>query len=179
MDVEPDVGPDGQSWTYADYVRKNIMLCGRKSGRCQVLRHDEMLPSWPRFSPDGQNIAYLTAVGSPQLFVVSTASGEIRNSWNAFYQCPPVWSSSSTLWTFEVSAGRYFWSERFIETGRRTGKRIDAPNENVDVSEVQCWPPSAAKGSPLFQRLVIKTNETSRLLRLDGAPTAAPPPHGQ
>jgi hypothetical protein len=180
MDVEPDVAPDGQSWTYADYARKNIMLCGRKSGRCQVFRHDEMLPSWPRFSPDGENIAYLTAVGSPELFVVSKVSGEIRSSWSALYQCPPVWSSSSTLWTLEVSAGRYVWSERFVHSGRRTGKRIDAPNENFDLGEVQCWPPSStAKDSPLFQHIVVKTSELSRLLRVDGAPTAAPLLNGQ
>src|SRR5206468_12165224 len=70
-DAAPDFSPDNQSWVYSDYARKSIMLCSLGKATCRLLRHDELIPTWPRFSPDGEKLAYLTQVGSTQLTVIS------------------------------------------------------------------------------------------------------------
>ena len=165
-DVEPTFSTDGRSWSYADYAQKSIMVCSRSDDACRVLQKDEMLPSWPRFSPGGQTLAYLTTVGVSKLVVVSISDGHVVASWSAYYQCPPVWSSATTLWSLEVAGGKYFWSERDVTTGMRTGNRQDGPHPNVALDEVQCWPKSASSESPFFQKVRVESQEVSRLLKL-------------
>ena len=36
--------------------RRSIMICATGTDQCRVLRRDEMLPAWPRFSPDGRRL---------------------------------------------------------------------------------------------------------------------------
>ena len=133
IDVGPEFGPDGKAWAYADYTAKSIVMCGGDAQSCRVLRRDEMLPIWPRFSPDGELLAYVTQIGAPKLTVVSAQDGEaVKASWDAYYQCPPIWSSTSTVWGLEASNGRYSWYERNALTGVRTGGHVDAPNENIE-----------------------------------------------
>ena len=164
-DVAPDFAPDGRSWVYADYARKNLVLCSVGGGTCRVLRNDDLLPSWPKFSPDGQKVAYATQVGSTQVMIVSAKDGHYLVSWNAFPLCPPIWSSSATVWSLEISDGRYVWFERDL-SGKKTGKRYEMPHEDGPTDEFHCSPKIPAPDSPPFQTVRVEREETSRLLSL-------------
>ena len=168
FDVLPNFSKDGRWWAYADYAQKSIKVCSTDRGLCRVLRGDEQWPTDPRFSPDGSQIAYLTQVGATRLSIASVSDGEIKQSWDAFGQCPPIWSSPTTIWSFEAATGHYLWAERNTATGQRTGKRIEMPDRDVALSEFKCLPDNVSSDSPFFQRVRVETKETTRLLRLPG-----------
>jgi hypothetical protein len=168
-DVEPAVSADSKHWAYVDYKRMSIMLCEAESKECRVLRRDGLLPSWPMFSQDGALIAYLTQLNSPQLTVISTQDGSVVGSWNAHFQCPPIWSSVTTVWSLESSPGGYAWSEREV-TGKRTGRQFTATSENLEPGEVQCFPKALAVDRPLVRPVTIETVETSRVIVRRGSP---------
>ena len=114
MDIGPAFSRDGRFWTYSDYAAKAVMLCHAAAGDCRVLHRDEFLPIWPRISPDGTSIAYVSGMGSPKITIISADDGRVRNSWDGQYQCAPVWSTTTTIWFLEAGAGRYYWSERNV-----------------------------------------------------------------
>jgi hypothetical protein len=165
-DIAPDFSKDGRWWAYADLAQKSIMICSTADGSCRILCHDDLWPTAPRFSPDGSQIAYLTQTGAPQLTIVSVKDGQILQSWDTYRQCLPVWSSPTTIWSFEAQAKDYLWAERNTTTGRRTGKRIEVPSPDVALSEFRCWSQNPAVESPFFQRVRVETKEKTRLLRL-------------
>lgn len=164
-DITPGFSPDGRSWVYADYAQKSVILCSLSGGTCRVLRHDPLLPSWPTFSPDGENLAYATQAGSTQLTVVSAKDGHYLVSWDASSLCPPVWSSGATVWSLEISAGRYVWFERDL-SGKKTGKRYQMPADETPTDEFHCWPKVASTNSPFSHSVRVEREETSLLLGL-------------
>ena len=138
------------------------MLCSMTAGECHFLHKDEVLPIWPRISPDGTSIAYVSGMSSPKVTIISAADGRVRNSWAGQYQCAPVWSSTTTIWFLEAGARRHYWSERNVVSGEKTGRRLEVAAENMAVGEVQCGSTSA--NSPVFQPLRIEKDEISRVL---------------
>lgn len=158
-DVEPRFSPDGHHWLYADYKRKGLMLCSFDTGECKVLVEDE-LPSYPMFSPDGKNIAYIVQTGSPKLKVVSVPDGSERASWDAHAQCPPAWTSPSRVWTLETSGGRYAWSERDITTGDKTGNQ-SFEEKAAPSFENECPVPFQSR---FLRHLRVERHEISRLV---------------
>jgi WD40 repeat protein len=161
-DIGPAFSRDGRFWTYSDYAMKSVMLCPGTTGECHVLHKDEVLPMWPRFSPDGTSIAYVSGMGSPKVTIISAADGRVRNSWDGEYQCAPVWSTTKTIWFLEAGAGRYYWSERNAVSGEKTGRRVEVVAENMAVGELECG--STLPDSPVFQPLRIEREEISKLL---------------
>jgi serine/threonine protein kinase len=171
LDLRPDVSADGRRWVYVDGARQLLMICaGRSATSCSVLRKDEALPTWPRFSPDGSKLAYVTVAGAQQVNVLSLANGSVKQLGAAFAQCPPIWSSPTRLWTFEGSAKHYVWIERDVESGAATNRRIDlgesVNDANQDPDERHCWPPDDVAEAALFPKIRIETEEISNLLRL-------------
>jgi hypothetical protein len=171
LDLEPDVSADGSRWIYFDGARQLLMLCvGRSATSCSVVRKEETLSTWPRFSPDGNKIAYVTMTGSQRVSLLSLSDGVVKRLGAAFAQCPPLWSSPTKLWTFEGSAKRYFWIEREVETGKATGREIDMGESlndaNQDPDERRCWPADDVKGATFFPKLRIEKEEVSSLLLL-------------
>jgi len=168
-DVTPDFSRDGRFWTYVAYREKNIVLCEAATEKCRALQGDEMLPAWPRFSPDGSAIAYVTQLRTPRLSIVSLRDGQVREVGPAHPHCPPVWSSPTTVWGFEGGPDRYRWIERDTRSGTATGGQIDIGT--AGLAEDDCWPRSPRPGSPFFRRVQIETAEESEIRRLDSATT--------
>jgi protein kinase-like protein/WD40 repeat protein len=167
FDSSPDFSPDGRTWVYVDYPRKSIMICITGTDQCRVLRRDEMLPTWPRFSPDGSKVAYVREGAVSQLIAFSISDGKEWPIGHTHWQCPPVWSSPNNVWVFEGSAGRYAWVEKEIETALRTGRRLQVTENQSAVSdELDCWPKDVDVTSPFFRKLRVETEETSSILRL-------------
>lgn len=170
FDVRPDVAPDGRAWAYVDYARKNLMFCPNPDPPCRVLRTDDHLPTWPRFSPDGSTLAYVTQVGVQRVMAIALKDGDVRQIGPGLSQCPPIWSTSNTLWSFEGSPKNYAWTERRIDTGRPTGRRIelgDTMNDAIqEPDETRCWPPVGHPEAGAFQGVRIEADETFRLIRL-------------
>jgi hypothetical protein len=162
-DTTPDFGPDGRQWAYVDYANKSVMLC-QENTECRILKRDEFLPAWPRFSPTGESLAYVTQMGTPRLTVVSLKDDRVVPIGPMYPQCPPVWSSASTLWSLEGAAQRRVWLERDASTGSLTGNRIDLP-ESGAVGE-RCWPVVSDSKSPFFRHVQVEVEERSQLLRL-------------
>ena len=164
-DFAPQFSPDGRAWVYADYAQKSIMICSVSGGACRVLRNDPLLPSWPTFAPDGESLAYATQVGSTQMTIVSAKDGHYLVSWDACSLCPPVWSSAATVWSLEISAGRYVWVERDIG-GKKTGKRYEMPAEDAPTDEFHCWPKMPSANSPFSHSVRVEREESSLILGL-------------
>ena len=171
FDALPDFAPDGDQWVYVDYERKRLMLCRLSTQECGVLRDDPLLPAWPRFSPSGDQLAFITQVNIPRLKVLSLRDRSIRDLGPTFGQCPPVWSSNTRVWGLEGSRGSYFWSERDVTTERRLDGRV-ALDDVVDESEqLHCSPRNVPPTSPFFERVRSQVDERSALFVLpaDGA----------
>jgi hypothetical protein len=130
-DVRPNFSPDGQQWTYVDYSRKSVMLCANTHGGCKVLRYDEMLPTWPTFSPDGRKIAYITQMGTPRLLTVSLEDGKTEQIGPMHTQCPPIWSSPTSIWSLEGAGKEHRWVERDVESAAATGRAIHLDENHV------------------------------------------------
>ncbi len=171
-DLSPTFGADGRSWAYADYASHNIMLCASARENCRVLLKDELLPMSPTLSPDGRSLVYITQLNTPRLTVVSTQDGHVTAEWGAYFNCPPLWSSSTTLWSVESVDGRYAWIERNTSSSEKTGKQVDVASAGVTADDLNCWQTSQ-KANPLFTHQVrVEMQEDCRLVATDGSPTA-------
>src|SRR4029079_16295638 len=136
FDTAPDFSPDGSAWIYSDYPSRSIMICAAKGTACRVLRRDEILPAWPRFSPDASKVAYVRfGAAASQLVVFSIADGKERLLGSTHWQCPPVCASPNNVSTFEGSAGGYAWVEKDVETALRTGRRVQVTDNQNAVND--------------------------------------------
>ena len=135
QDTSPDFSPDGTTWVYVDYARRSIMICKTGTDECRVLRRDEVLPTAPRFSPDGLKVAYVTMGAAPRVMAFAVSGGKEWPMGGTHWQCPPVWSSATRVWIFEGSAGGFGWVEKDLETGLRTGRRVHVKDDQSAVSD--------------------------------------------
>ena len=79
------------------------------------------------------------------------------------WQCPPVWSSPTTIWGLEGAGRNRYWLEREAAGGAVTGKRI----ELGAVPEEKRWPEVSALDGPFLRHIEVETEENSELRRLD------------
>jgi hypothetical protein len=166
LDVGPDFSPDGLWWVYTDYAKKSVMLCSVVASSCRVLRRDELLPAAARFSRDGRRIAYITQTSVGRLVVTSVLDGSHKELGDAHFVCPPIWSSAELVWTVDGTEGHFFRTEWNAATGQRTGRRVPLASNPSLPDDVQCAPIGAGPDSPFFERLELKADESSTLLRL-------------
>jgi len=167
QDTTPEFSPDGSSWLYADYTSRSIMVCTTGTNNCRILRRDEMLPTAPRFSPDGAKVAYIRLGAVSQAMVFAVSGGKEWPMGGTHWQCPPVWASATKVWIFEGSAGGFGWVEKEVETGLRTGRRIQVKDDQSAVNdELECLPKDIDVTSPFFRKVRVETAETSSVLRL-------------
>ncbi|HVZ72238.1 MAG TPA: protein kinase [Polyangia bacterium] len=161
-DCVPSFSRDGSSWVYADYGAKAIVACTGKA--CVPVRHEAALPSWPRLSPDGAKIAYTAVTGTPHLFVIDR-SGENRRDLGAItFECPPVWTSSSSLWGFTGAGKERHWDEIDVASGNRTGRSKPATFFNADSGE--CGLEREPADSPFHERASVVAREDWELRRV-------------
>jgi len=164
-DTSPEFSPDGRSWIYVDYARSTIMTCTTAVGQCRLLRRDDTLPIAPRFSPDGAKVVYVRMGTVAQVIAFSVSDGREWHLGTTHWQCQPIWSSANNIWAFEGSAGGYAWVEKEVETGLRTGRRVQVVSDQSAVSdELDCWPKDIDATSPFFRKLRVETEETSAVL---------------
>ena len=131
------------------------------------LRRDEMLPTAPRFSPDGSKVAYVRLGAVSRMVVFSISDGKEWPMGGTHWQCPPVWSSANRGLDVRRICRRLRLGGKEIETGLRTGRRVQVANDQSAVNdELDCWPKGVDVTSPFFRKLRVETEETSSILRL-------------
>jgi Tol biopolymer transport system component len=155
-DSVPSFAIDGSTWLYADYQRKALVLCERD--RCNDLRQDDLMPTWPVMSPDMRRVAFINAVGAPRLHVVDRDGHNERDLGPAAVECPPVWTGNSSLWAFAGVDNSRRWDEVDIATGKKTGRSKRADNSNADNQS--CDPSEdATPESAFFRRARVTATE--------------------
>jgi hypothetical protein len=167
-DIAPEFALDGKTWTYADYANGTIQLCASANDTCRAVKHDELIPSWPRISPDVRRIAYVTQAGAPKLVVLSLDTGRTQVLATVQRECPPLWSSASRIWSYEGGAARYSWVERDVLTGVKTGEQFDNEAVSNRDKELRCWPSDAPPSSPFFRRVRVEQEESAQIVLLPG-----------
>jgi hypothetical protein len=166
-DNAPAASPDGHTWAYADHERGAVVVCASTAAStCRTLRTEDLLPIWLRFSPDGKRLAYVTQAKSPQLVVVSVGDGSARRVASAHRECPPLWATDGTIWNLEATEGRNVWTERNVDTGGKTGQRLDV---RTSLADGDCRPADGRYDSAVFREPRIDSEETAVLLRIRGA----------
>jgi serine/threonine protein kinase len=155
-DASPSFSADGHAWVYSDYKRKAIVRC-TSAGCVDVLR-DGLLAAWPRESPDGALVAFVSQEGTPHLGVVDRDGQNKRDLGPTSVECPPVWTSADALWVFAGVGGHRQWSELDVSTGRKTGRSKPATGFSSD--EQSCGVDSEAVDSPFYQSVRVRLNET-------------------
>jgi Tol biopolymer transport system component/predicted Ser/Thr protein kinase len=100
---EPAISPDGRMVVYVTQDaqrRTDLLVAGTAGGTHLRLTDDEALESVPRFSPDGDRIAYTrrqSLAGSPEICIVPSLGGEPACVVTGAYA---VWSPDGTRLAF-------------------------------------------------------------------------------
>jgi serine/threonine protein kinase/Tol biopolymer transport system component len=155
-DCVPSFAPDGMSWLYADYERKAIMRCEHDA--CRELVRDPQLPEWPVIAPDQKHIAYITVYGSPRLLMANADGNHRLDLGPTAVECPPVWTSATSLWAFSGGGDQREWAEIDVSRGSRTGRSKPARTFNPDKQT--CGWEDELPSSPFYQRVRILPRET-------------------
>jgi serine/threonine protein kinase len=160
LDMVPSFSADGRSWVYSDYRQSAVIRCA--GDRCQNVRSVK-LPGWPTISPDGNYITFLDQGGTHHLSVGRIGDEAIRDLGPVALECPPVWTSSTSLWAYSGTSNARRWEEIDLPTGKKTGRYKTAAKSNEDM--FACGAESAPPESPFFQhaRVVARESWQARL----------------
>jgi hypothetical protein len=142
------------------------MICETATMNCRPLYEDGGVPGWPRFSPNGNRIAFVTQANVGRLGVIPTEGGTVQWLGDARYECPPAWSAPDRVWGLGGTEGRYVWLERNVATGAQTGSVLRASSEDADPAVFECWSPDRDRGSQFERRVRIRAKQDSRLIRV-------------
>lgn len=121
-DLMPSFLPGGRGWVYVNARRRAIVRCS--DGSCLSTTIGNGLPMFPRSSPDGKEIAFVTASSMSRLMLAGE-QGQVRDLGPARSDCPPLWASSDRLWVLQGSKSDPQWAEISLRTGSPTGNRAD------------------------------------------------------
>ncbi|HEV3031293.1 MAG TPA: protein kinase [Polyangia bacterium] len=155
LDATPSFSQDGELWTYADYHRRAIVLCD--AAGCKNV-WSEKLPAWPTISPDRKHIAFIDQGGMNHLRVINMDGSSKRDLVPLNVECPPIWTSATSLWGLSGSGNDRTWQEIDLGTGNRTGRSKLAVAADPDAPI--CGAQSEPAGSPFFQHTRIISRET-------------------
>ncbi|MEA2696330.1 MAG: eukaryotic-like serine/threonine-protein kinase, partial [Myxococcales bacterium] len=128
-DLTPSFLADQDNWLYVKADRREIIQCSLSTRACRVLYSADVLPIFPIGSPDGNRVAFLSAVSRSRLFILSQ-DGAAKDLGPARMDCAPRWSSDDSIWVLQGSDDRAEWVELLAGTGRATGRRTAAGESN-------------------------------------------------
>jgi hypothetical protein len=146
LDVHPVFASSQKAFLYVRAPDQAIVLCDleeQAARSCRILVSDPLGPSFPRMSPDGKRLAYVTVSGAtPHVRIVSLDGSSPRRDFEVAVDQGWYlrWSSSSTLWSCGHGTG---WEERDATNWEPTGKRRPA----IDAVSV-CQTPPPGTGQP-------------------------------
>jgi hypothetical protein len=134
-DYTPHFLPDGKGWLYVDGARGTIRRCDFSAACQDVYTSTERdLPFQPVASPDGRQIAFVTAIGRERLKVLSP-EGQVRDLGPARAECAPRWDQQNHLWVLQGTERELSWAEVDVVTGelmRTLPVTEDVRTENHD-----------------------------------------------
>jgi Tol biopolymer transport system component len=153
-DYTPHFLPDGTGWLYVDGASGTIRRCDF-AGTCRDVytSTERDLPFQPVASPDGRQIAFVTAIGRERLKVLSP-EGQVRDLGPARADCAPRWDRQNHLWVLQGTEQKLSWAEVDSSTGEllktlpvtedvRTEYHdcppLTGPPEGVPPREVASW----------------------------------------
>ena len=163
-DRNPSFSADGKSLVYVRCSSSELVRCDGSAATCRAIHVEKAMPTFPRFSPDGRLIAYVTQISTPRVLVIPANGGVERDLGPARASCPPVWTSADRLWIYQGTERDRRWTEFNVSLGVPTGRHKDAlPAPAPD----QCTPDGEGWQSPFFGRARIEANEVSSVQALD------------
>jgi len=164
-DVMPGFSADGKKWVYVNYEHRSLLRCTFDHGECSVIASDDMMPSWPEFSPDGMLIAYVTQINTPRLRLVPAEGGKVVDLGPARAGCPPVWVTRESLWFYSGTQKEPRWLEVNPITLAKTGRQKTA---SLESDRADCSVPEEGSSSPFFRRIRVEVRESSAVRIVSG-----------
>jgi len=158
-DMMPSFDDHGRAWYFIRTEQEAIVRCD-ETNACRPIHVDPQGPAWPVPSPSGQELAYLTWLGTPRLKVLSMQTGASRTLGAALADCPPIWSDNDHLWVVHSNEKLLEWTEIEVASGRPTGRQKslgDGPDRAEDC--VLGGGPLA----PLYPQARVIGRETSEI----------------
>jgi serine/threonine-protein kinase len=160
-DCLPSFSADGTAWLYVNYAHRAIVRC--HGSQCAEVTTEPQLPQWPVMSPDSQSIAFVTVYGTPRIHVMDANGGTKHDLGPTAIECPPVWTSNRSLWSFSGAGAEREWAELDVVTGRRTGRTKPAPTFNPD--DQTCGWESEPPTSPFFRHTRVVSSESWQIMK--------------
>jgi hypothetical protein len=155
FDGVPSLAAETERWVYADYHRNAIVTCVQH--KCSDLFHSNDLLDWPVIAPDGQHVAFIARAGVPHIRVVDARGEANRDFGPTAVECPPIWTSASSLWVFAGAGTRREWSEVDLASGKKTGRIKSATTFNPD--ERTCGWENEPPSSPFYRQVRAVSRE--------------------
>ena len=131
VDVMPSFMERGGDWFFVRYDHHAIVRCD-DAGSCREIRVDPQMPAWPRASPGGDQLAYITWLNTPRLKLLSLQTGLTRDLGSALVDCAPVWADEDHVWVVQHADRHREWIEIDVKTGHRAGRRVPAGDGPVE-----------------------------------------------
>jgi Tol biopolymer transport system component len=167
FDGDPSFADGSNRWVYADYHRKAIVTCVKRT--CSdLLRGDDLLDS-PVMAPDEKHVAFVSLAGIPHVRVVDATGRLTRDLGPTATECAPVWTSASSLWAFSGAGALREWREFDVTSGTRTGRTKSATTFNAD--ERRCGWENEQPSSPFYRRVRAVSREDWQVSRNEGGPS--------
>jgi len=177
LNVTPAAGPGGLlAATLNKDGDQEIYLLDRQGAIKKRLTQTPGIDISPTFSPDGQNIAFVSnRAGSPQIFVMPVGGGQPRRlTFSGSYNVSPAWSPKGDLIAYAGRTGRGF--QIFVISPQGGGARQvtqEGSNENPtwspDGSFIACS--STRGGKTAIYVVNVKTGAATQVTNLAGSQT--------
>ena len=129
-----DVSPDGQTLVFD--LLGDLYLLDIKGGAARSLTRGLAWDIQPRFSPDGQQIVFISdRAGGDNVWVMTLATGALKQITNESFRLlnSPVWHPNGQF----IAAKKHFTTSRSLGTGEiwLYDATLAAPSEGVELVE--------------------------------------------
>jgi TolB protein len=177
LNVTPAAGPGGLvAATLNKDNDQEIYLLDRQGNIKQRLTQSPGVDISPTFSPDGQQIAFVSSRGgNPQIFVMSVGGGQPRRlTYSGAYNVSPAWSPKGDLIAYAGRTGSGF--QIFVISPQGGSPRQitqegsnESPTWSPDGAFIACS--STRGGNSAIYVVNVKTGAATRVTTMAGAQT--------